>query len=198
MKDQIAIWEKEHANFFRLLDLLDAEIRVFHDGGRPDYDLMLGVVDYLIHYPDRHHHPKEDAAIDRLLRKAPEATPLAAELMQEHQVIAQSGAALLAQIQGVMNGVLMPRAAVEATAATYAAYYRQHMRHEQTHLFARLRHFLNWVDWSAIEQALPSEEDPLFAAQPEERYEALHRRIAEASLDARGQLSSSRAARRSR
>ena len=59
MAKQIAVWKAEHANFLRLLDLLDAEIRVFHQGERPNYDLMLDILYYLIHYPDHFHHPRK-------------------------------------------------------------------------------------------------------------------------------------------
>lgn len=31
MANQVAIWKAEHVNFLRLLDLLDAEIRIFHE-----------------------------------------------------------------------------------------------------------------------------------------------------------------------
>ena len=181
MAKQIATWKSEHANFLRLLDLLDAEIRVFHQGERPNYDLMLDILYYLIHYPDHFHHPKEDVAMERLLKREPGSRPLASELALEHKVIAESGNVLFEQLQGVVSGAVMPRTAVEGPAATYAAYYRQHMAREEADLFLRTERVLKPSDWAAVEKAVPTEKDPLFGQRTEERYAALHRQIVAAA-----------------
>jgi hemerythrin-like domain-containing protein len=181
MESQITVWKAEHANFLRLLDLLDAEIRVFHEGGRPNYDLMLDIVYYLIHYPDRFHHPKENAAMEKLVQKAPDCGSLASDFTHEHKVIAESGAALHEQLQGVVAGAMMPRAAVEGSAAIYAAYYRRHMAREEKELFPRTERSLEAKDWAAIEKAVPTEKDPLFGDHPEARYAVLERQIARAA-----------------
>ena len=181
MAKQIATWKSEHVNFLRLLDLLDAEIRVFHEGERPNYDLMLDIVYYLIHYPDHFHHPKEDIAMEKLLKREPGNRSLASELMLEHKVIADSGNLLLEQLQGVVGGAMMPRVAVEGPAATYAAYYRRHMAREEADLFPRVERVLKFSDWAAVEKAVPTEKDPLFGQRTEQRYAALHRQIVAAA-----------------
>jgi nitrite reductase/ring-hydroxylating ferredoxin subunit/hemerythrin-like domain-containing protein len=185
MKNQIAIWKVEHTNLRRLLDVLDAEIRLFHEGARPDYDLMLDAVDYLIHYPDRFHHPKEDAAFERLLDAAPDSRALADAFKVEHRVIADSGALLVKQLQGVVGGILMPRAAVEGPAATYSTYYRQHMAHEEAEFCPRAERLLGAGDWAAVEKAVPVQRDPLFGDRPEERYAALYRHVVKGEKQAR-------------
>ena len=181
MAHQIATWKVEHVNFLRLLDLLDAEIRAFHEGRQPNYDLALDVVYYLIHYPDRFHHPKEDVAMERLLKREPEIRSLATEFMLEHKIIADSGNVLLQQLQGVVDGAMIPRVAVEGPAATYASYYRRHMAREEAELFPRVEQGLKSSDWSAVEKAIPSEKDPLFGQRVEQRYAALRRQIASAA-----------------
>jgi len=177
MIDQISVWKAEHTNFRRLLDLLDVQVLRFHEGARPDYDLMLDIIYYLIHYPDRFHHPKEDAAVERLLQKAPESHALAAQLKHEHKVIADSGALLLSQLEGVLAGALIKRAAVEAPAATYAFYYRQHMAQEEVNLFPLIQRSLDSKDWAGVDEAIPVQIDPLFGGHPEKRYVHLHQRI---------------------
>lgn len=177
MAEQIAVWKAEHQNFLHLLDLLDAEIGTFHKGERPNYDLMLDIVYYLIHYPDRFHHPKEDVAMERLLKHKPGGRTLASELGLEHKVIAESGNVLFEQLQGVVGGAMMPRAAVEGPAATYAAYYRRHMAREEADLFPRIEQVLKPSDWVAVEKAVPAESDPLFGPRTGERYAVLHRQI---------------------
>ena len=41
MTNDIDKLQKEHTDFAKLLDLLEAQIGLFHRGERPDYDLML-------------------------------------------------------------------------------------------------------------------------------------------------------------
>jgi hemerythrin-like domain-containing protein len=82
MADPIAIWRADHVRFARLLDLVERELAAFHDGGQPDYGLLLDIVHYLRHYPDRFHHPREDVAFTRL------GHHLAAE---EQQVVPRAG-----------------------------------------------------------------------------------------------------------
>ncbi|MBL8519541.1 MAG: AraC family transcriptional regulator, partial [Betaproteobacteria bacterium] len=44
MNNLLSLWHGEHAKFARLLDLLETELHVFHDGGQPDYALMSDIV----------------------------------------------------------------------------------------------------------------------------------------------------------
>ena len=63
MPDTLAQWHTEHVNFAQLLDLLEAELDLFHGGDTPNYELMLDIMFYMTHYPDVLHHPREDAAL---------------------------------------------------------------------------------------------------------------------------------------
>ena len=70
---------EEHANIARLLSALEHQMLVFAGGDRPDYDVVQGVADYFFDYPDRCHHPKEDAVLAQMLRAhAAEASTIAA------------------------------------------------------------------------------------------------------------------------
>ena len=62
MTNDIDKLQSEHTDFAKLLDLLEAQIGLFHRGEQPDYNLMLDIFYYMTHYPDRFHHPKEDLA----------------------------------------------------------------------------------------------------------------------------------------
>ena len=66
MSDPVSFWHQEHVSFSKLLDLLEREIAAFHDSGSPNYTLMLDIVTDLTHVPERHHHPREDIAFERM------------------------------------------------------------------------------------------------------------------------------------
>lgn len=177
MKNQVTVWKQEHENFRRLVDLLESQIGVFHEAERPNYDLMLDIVYYLKHYPDRFHHPKEDVAIGRIAARDPTIEGDCRKLAAEHEIISRAGKQLLEQLDGIVSGALIPRAEVEAPVATYVACYRQHMAREENDIYPRAERELGKEDWAAVDAAIPETSDPLFGDHVEERYQQLSRRI---------------------
>jgi hemerythrin-like domain-containing protein len=177
MIDQIALWHEEHARFARLLDLLDAQLAVFHEGGEPDYEVMRDIVWYLHEYSDRHHHPREDAAFARLVNRDPEMRLPVNRLLQEHRVIAAEGQELLRILDDIAAGAVVPRTSVEAAAATYLVYYRHHLAAEESEVIPRAAKSLTPQDWEAVAATAPVGEDPLFGEHFDARYEELRRLV---------------------
>lgn len=178
MTDLAAIWHAEHANFARLLDLLERQVAAFHAGEQPNYDLMLDVVYYLRHYPDEIHHRQESVAFARLLDRDPTMKSKIDRLIQEHRVLAAAGDTLLAHLDAVVADALEPRSTVEAAAATYLVYFRQHLAAEDKEVIPRAAEFLTPEDWAAVVAAVPAQTDPLFGEDIEARFRKLRRQIA--------------------
>lgn len=178
MNDPIAAWHADHVNFGQLLGLLEKQVAVLHGGERPDYELMLDIMSYLRHYPDRFHHPREDAAFARLVAREAGLRPQVERLTQEHRVLATAGDALLARLNEAIDGQVVTREAIEAAAATYLVYYRAHLAAEERDIVPRAAALLTRADWDAITAAAPPGRDPLFGDEAEERYRALRRQIA--------------------
>jgi hemerythrin-like domain-containing protein len=177
--DPIAAWHEEHEYFARLLALLQKQVDVFHAGREPKYALMQDILTYLREYTDRYHHPREDVAFARLAGHCPDLALPLARLRQEHRVIAHAGAALLAHIESVLEGAILPREQLEAAAATYLVYYQNHIRAEETSILARASQHLTADDWEAVRTAVPVMPDPLFGPRPEDRFRELRRQIAQ-------------------
>ena len=177
MADPIAAWHADHVNFARLLDLLEEQLAAFHAGEQPDYTLMQDIVSYLRYYPDRLHHPREDVAFARLIERDPAMGLPLARRLQEHRVIAAAGEELLKVLEGVVEGALVRRHALEAAAATYLVYYRHHLAAEEQDVLPRAAQLLTPSDWAAV-AAAPAGADPLFGDDSEARYRELRRRIA--------------------
>jgi hemerythrin-like domain-containing protein len=176
--EPIAAWHAEHVHFARLLDLLEKELGVFHAEEQPNYELMVDIVHYLQYYPDRFHHPREDAAFARLVERDPELELPIARRLQEHRVIAAAGESLLAHLQAVIEEAIVARSALEAAAATYLVYYRHHLAAEEREVIPRAAQLLTPEDWAAVAAAVPAGADPLFGKDFEERYRELRRQIA--------------------
>ena len=178
MTDPIAAWHTEHVYFNQLLRLLQKQVDLFHRGEQPNYELMLDIISYLREYSDQVHHPREDVAFARLARRCPDMELVLARLGQEHRVIAHAGEALRGQIQAILGGVVVPRAELEAAAATYLVYYGNHIAVEEEDVLPRAAKVLAPEDWEAVRTAVPPGRDPLFGGAPEERYRELRRQIA--------------------
>ena len=185
MQKQILRWKAEHVDFLQLLDLLELQIGPFHEGATPNYDLMLDIVYYLTHFADKFHHPREDVAIGKLSERDSSVRELIQRVLGEHRVIASAGKHLVEQLEAVLNGVLLTRESVEAAAATYVTYYRQHMVREEKDLFPMIDKALRPEDWDSVAAAIPPEEDPLFGKEIKERYRVLHEQIELASGSSR-------------
>ena len=178
MAEPLALWHADHVVFARILDLFEVQVEAFHAGERPNYELMTDIVDYLRQYGDRFHHPREEAAFNRLVERDPEMRMPVNRLLQEHRVIALAGDEILARLGEVADDVLTERAAVEAAAATYLVYYRHHLSTEEGKIMPRARTLLTSDDWAAVKAAMEEAPDPLSSPDFDERYRELRKFIA--------------------
>jgi len=176
--DPVKAWHEEHAYFNRLLNLLQEEIDTVYAGQAPNYELLLDIVAYLRDYSDQVHHRREDEAFRRLARHSPELRPTIAHLQQEHRVIAQAGDRLRELVEQVAADAVVPRAGIEAAAATYIVYYRNHIAAEEKEILPVAARELSDEDWSAARNAAPSRGNPLADSDAGERFRRLRRRIA--------------------
>ena len=178
MAEPLAVWHAEHINFARLLDLLEIQVAALDRGERPNYDLMVNIVYYLRSFGDRFHHPREDVAFTRLVKREPGMQLVINRLLQEHRVIAAAGDELSNRLNEVAQDVVTPRAALEAAAATYLVYYRHHLSTEERVVMPRASQLLTEEDWAAVAAAVPASPDPLFGDNLEARFRELRRELA--------------------
>jgi hemerythrin-like domain-containing protein len=144
----------------------------------PDFPLLFALLDYIIAFPDRLHHPKEDEHLFRALAgRCVEARPLIAELTAEHvggdQLIGALKDALVRYARVGEDAFGPFAAAVEA----YAAFEWQHMGKEEEVLFPLAQRHLLPDDWARIDAAFRANDNPLAGLQPKAHAEALFRRI---------------------
>ena len=85
MTYMIEVLRQEHCNIERLLRVLERELSVFDSGDRPDYEVVLAVIDYLKDYPNSCHHPKEDIIVGRLKARDPVAAATIGDLEAQHR-----------------------------------------------------------------------------------------------------------------
>jgi len=185
MHDTLATWHAEHGNFARLLNLLEKQLGLFHKGSSPDYELMLDIMYYMTHYPDVAHHPKEDLVFALLKKRDRNMAPTLDSLAEQHASLKSSGEQLVRDLDDIVNGSILPRERIEATARAYLSNFRGHMRVEDSEVLPLAGRLLGDKDWAAIDAQIRQLADPLFGSRTEERYAALAEQISRDSKGAR-------------
>ena len=181
MTNTIAVWHAEHANFARLLDILERELDRFHTGRGPNYGLMLDIMFYMTHYSDLLHHPREDLAFAKLRERDAGAGDTVDELLRQHQQIKTWGEELAKHLDGIVNGSILTREEVEVPGRNYIANLRNHMRTEEAKVLPLAAKLLSDSDWTSINAAIAHIDDPLFGGANLQRYAALRQEIARES-----------------
>ena len=181
MPSSIEFWRTEHASFANLLTLLEHKLAALQSGGQPDYEAMLDIVQYLRHFPDLYHHPREDVAFACLARRDSTLAPLLERLKAEHRSIAAAGEKLELLLSAAANDAFVGRETIESAALDYLAAYRNHIANEELIVMPRAGVLLTLEDWAAVARAVPQAKDPLFGDHADERYRELRRQIANES-----------------
>jgi hemerythrin-like domain-containing protein len=144
----------------------------------PNFELLGAMTNYIRVFPERYHHPKEDAYLFRLLRRrCPDLVPLLDMLEAEHRA---SAAKLLAMDEALVRyrqegSAQLP--AFYATVGTYAAFHYAHMRVEEDEVLPAAAKYLTAADWNEIDAAFSDHANPLLGAEAGFEYEELFRRI---------------------
>jgi hemerythrin-like domain-containing protein len=81
----IEVLRQEHWNIESLLRVLEQELSIFERGDRPDYEVIVAVINYFKDYPDSCHHPKEDLIVAKLKARDPSKAATIGDLEAEHR-----------------------------------------------------------------------------------------------------------------
>jgi len=177
MSEALRRLKKEHADFSRLLDLLDRELGVFASGERPDYDLIGAVIDYCLDYPDAVHHPKEDLIYRVLKKRDAELARLVGNLEDEHRQIGAMTRELAEAMRRVLAEELVDRQTVQDLTRSFVRRYRHHIALEEERVFPAAAEALSADDWAGIDARLEHRDDPLFGSAVVERFQRLRENI---------------------
>lgn len=168
---------EEHRNIGRLLRALERQIDVFDEGGRPDYDVIVGVADYFLDYPDRCHHPKEDRVLRQMLEIEPGIAAQMGDLASAHQALHQKALRFREMLTLLLSDTDVPRTAVVDRSRDFIDAQWEHMRMEEERFLPLAEKLLRATDWAAIERDLSMRSDPVFGGRVEAMFKTLSERL---------------------
>ncbi len=179
MENEIFKLRKEHVNFKKLLDLLDAQLDLLHRGKVPDYQLMTDILYYMTQYSDLIHHPREEAIFTLLAARDSSVLENVAELTKQHHTLEGSGARFYEKLENIINGEgeIEKLQEVETPGRLYSSILRSHMDKEEQGLFVLAEKLLNDDDWKKIKTETQSKPDPIFGEAIEDRFHMVCKRL---------------------
>lgn len=174
----------EHKYIFALLDVLTVQTKSLGPGGEPDYYTIRDIVDYLINFPDEHHHPMEDLVYEKLRKNHHESTGMVIELLAEHNDMAATTRSLKEKLDAMCSGSAdVKRPILRAHLEEYLKLYRQHINMEESKTFPLARKHLSESDWKNVEDSMQAPEDPVFGERVARRYRKVVSALESANVD---------------
>ncbi len=179
MHEAIRIIKDEHRSIAAVLHGLIHLTRQIRDhGAKPNFPVLHAMLDYIVAFPERLHHPKEDRYLFATLRASrPDSAALLDSLEAEHV----HGDAL---IRGLQDSLV----AYERTGPAkfgdfahavelYGEFHWAHMRREEEEVMPLAEQTLTESQWESIAKAFKENDDPLFGIKPKQEFEELFRRV---------------------
>ena len=173
----IEVLREEHRNIEKLLRVLERELSVFDRGDRPDYEVVLSVIDYFKNYPDKCHHPKEDIIVAMFKARDPVAAAAIGDLEAEHREGARRLRRVGLAIERVLSDQDLLRQTVDDIIRDFINHERQHMAMEERVIFPAMLKTLQPEDWADIALQLAARYGPLSQPDFEEKFSTLRRNI---------------------
>ena len=178
MTAAITIIKDEHRALAAVLHgLLYLNEQVRNAGQKPDFPLLKAMLDYIVAFPDRLHHPKEDEYVYRVLR---EREPSAAATLDELQDDHRRGPEVTRTMADALEAYRRDAGAFEAFAdavSRYADFQWAHMRKEEDVILPIAQKALLPADWVEIDAAFRSNADPVVGVDTQREFRDLFRRV---------------------
>lgn len=178
MTAAITIIKDEHRALAAVLQgllFLNKQIRTA--GLKPDFPLLKSMLDYIVAFPDRLHHPKEDEYVYRVLRERdPGVATVLDELQDEHR----RGPDVTRTMVDALQAYAQDSGGFEAfekAVSAYADFQWAHMRKEEDLILPAAQKALLPSDWTAIDAAFRSNADPLVGVDTQREFRELFRRV---------------------
>jgi hemerythrin-like domain-containing protein len=177
LPDIIDTLYSEHRYIHSLLDTLEQQVSRLVPGKIADYKLLLDIVDYLTHYPDQYHHPREDLLFDALLRNDRNFRKQLQRLKREHETLRKYNGELFDELSGIVAGRRVSQSELRATLDRYVTGYRKHMNFESREIFPLGKGKLTAAELSKLNAKTRYIDDPIFGSSVEQQYSRLARNL---------------------
>ncbi len=139
----------EHRHMATVMQLLADQLKAIEAGELVDTHVVYEIMHYMVTWPDRFHHPREDLIYARVAELSGAFADDVDTLQRDHDNTAKSGRALLRDIERWRIGELTGLVVVNNGRA-YIEHIHEHMNVEEKLVFPRIEEVLTLQDWREL------------------------------------------------
>jgi hemerythrin-like domain-containing protein len=174
----MAALRAEHKHIGSVMAIFAQQLEAVDCGDLVDTHVMYETMDYMVSWPDRYHHPREDLVYTRVAEIDEDAADSVDSLQREHDKMAHNGRRLLADIVRWREGEITGDSIVKDGRAYIETSYL-HMSNEEKHVFPQIEEVLTLDDWRelAADDQLTPAGDPVFGGRVDREFRNLARKL---------------------
>jgi hemerythrin-like domain-containing protein len=141
----------EHRHMVSVLQLFSEQLKSIEGAELVDPHVVYEIMEYMVTWPDRFHHPREDLIYARVAEVDPKSADDVDTLQRDHDYTARRGRQLLRDIERWRGGKVSGRVVVKSGNA-YVDHVYEHMKIEEKLVFPRIEQTLTLQDWRELAQ----------------------------------------------
>lgn len=168
----------EHRHMSTVMQLFAAQLNAIEAGELVDPHVVYEIMHYMVSWPDRFHHPREDLIYARVAELDPGSADDVDTLQRDHDSTAKRGRSVLADIErwraGTVDGTVVIKAG-----RSYIDHIYEHMNVEEKLFFPRIEEVLSLDDWRdlAEDDELKAVSRSVFGPQVQREFRNLARKL---------------------
>ncbi|MEH6582191.1 MAG: hemerythrin domain-containing protein [Halioglobus sp.] len=168
----------EHRHLASVMELFREQLHAIEQGELVDTHVIYEIMDYLVRWPDRFHHPREDLIYARVAEIDASAADNVDSLQREHDVMAKESRAVLRDIERWREGEGDGNAVIKSGGA-YVERLFAHMNNEEKLVFPQIEAVLTATDWRELEidDQLRPVTDPVFGGRVDREFRNMARKL---------------------
>jgi hemerythrin-like domain-containing protein len=168
----------EHRHIASVMQLFLDQLKAIEGGQLVDTHVVYEIMDYMVAWPDRFHHPREDLVYGRAAEVDPTIADDVDSLQRDHDQTAKTGRELLRNIERWREGDTSGATVVKDGRA-YIDHMYEHMNSEEKLVFPQIENVLSTQDWWELSQddELRPLADPVFGRRVQRDFRNLARKL---------------------
>ena len=168
----------EHRHMASVMELFRNQLDAIEQGQLVDTHVVYEIMDYLVRWPDRFHHPREDLIYGRVAEIDASAADNVDSLQREHDAMAKQARDVLTDIERWREGNVDGNAVIKSGRA-YIDRLFSHMTSEEKLVFPQIETILTATDWRELEidDRLRPVADPVFGGRIDREFRNMARKL---------------------
>jgi hemerythrin-like domain-containing protein len=168
----------EHRHIATVMQLFADQLKAIESGELVDTHVVYEIMDYMVSWPDRYHHPREDLIYGRVTELDATAADEVDSLQRDHDSTATRGREVLQDIEHWREGEISGAAVVKSGRA-YIDHMYEHMNIEEKVVFPHIESVLTIQDWRELaeDDQIQAVADPVFGPRVQREFRNMTRKM---------------------